>query len=233
MCRYSRVKFLCIFVGIVIGFFITSVEDLSAHSWRALPQAGISFRGSYWDLVDDVGGIRVHTHRGFKEISLGGLGGEVSFFSRIHEQMFVGFNIGAIGEVENRILRLDGEDVDVTAVVPVLFGFRFNLLPAALKSHLQPYATVGAGAYWLSDIQVRDRYYYREKVHVNSTILPGAYTGLGLNFLLTRSLALNYDMKYHWVDFERDKYNSGIEFSVGLSMMWGKYGRSHKKPWRR
>ena len=80
MCRYSRVKFLCIFVGIVIGFFITSVEDLSAHSWRALPQAGISFRGSYWDLVDDVGGIRVHTHRGFKEISLGGLGGEVSFF---------------------------------------------------------------------------------------------------------------------------------------------------------
>ncbi len=84
MCRYRRFKFHCIFVGIVIGFFITSVEELSAHSWRALPQAGISFRGSYWDLVDENGEISVHIHRRFKEINLGGFGGEISFFSRIH-----------------------------------------------------------------------------------------------------------------------------------------------------
>jgi outer membrane protein W len=194
---------------------------LSANEWST---TGIGLRGSYWDVIKGTNHIQVKNYGDYTEVNVGGYGGSIYFFSRAYRQLFLEFSIGAIGAANTRgTIYEEAETVDASAVVPVLFGIRYDLLPLQSHSALQPYMTFGLGVYWLNDITVRNNNQIDEEVTVDSASKPGAYAGFGLNFLLSRKFGFNVDVKHHFVDFQRERYNSGFEFAFGLMFMWGKY----------
>jgi len=194
---------------------------LSANEWAT---TGIGLRGSYWNVIKGANHIQVIDYGNYTEVNVGGYGGSIYFFSRAYRQLFLEFSVGTVGTVTTRGTRYhEEENVDVSAVVPVLFGIRYDLLPLESPSALQPYVTFGVGAYWLNDVTVRNKDMADEEVIVDSASKPGAYAGFGLNFMLSRKFGFNVDVKHHFVDFQRERYNSGFEFACGLMFMWGKY----------
>ncbi len=208
-------------IPIIILSLLNFKGSVSAEDW---PTTGIGLRFSHWNVKDKAMTVQVYDHYTTTEVEAGGFGGAIYFFSRISPQLFVEFTLGAIGSVEQRTRYWNYEEVQSDAVVPILFGLRYNLLPRHIKSSLQPYAEAGFGAYWINDIQVENKYYYdsNHRVSVNSDTRPGGYIGAGLNFMLSKKFAINYDMRYHFVDFRNDEYHNGIEFGFGCNLMWGK-----------
>ncbi|MBN2365909.1 MAG: outer membrane beta-barrel protein [Calditrichaeota bacterium] len=213
------ILFAVIFI-IVISFFVLD-GSLSAEE---LPRTGIGVRFSHWNVKDKAIVLYVHDNYFSTEVDAGGYGGAIFFFSRINHQFFVEFTVGAIGAVDQRTRYWDYEEVQTNAVIPLLFGLRYNLLPISIQSNLQPYAQAGFGTYWISDIHVESDYFYDsyEKVSFSSESRPGGYVGAGMNFMLSKKFAINFDMRYHMVDFRSDEYHNGIEFGFGCSLMWGK-----------
>jgi outer membrane protein W len=167
--------------------------------------------------------IKVYDHWNGTEINLGGYGGAIYFLSRIQERIIMELTLGAIGNVESRQIYWDGEDVDVTAVVPITFGIRYDILSPYHENSISPYLSFGVGAYWVGDIQVREQHYDHEEVLIESETRPGFYAGVGFNFNLTKVFAINYDMRYHVVDFTDNRFENGFEIGIGFSFMWGKF----------
>ncbi|MEJ2637106.1 MAG: outer membrane beta-barrel protein [Calditrichia bacterium] len=194
---------------------------LFAEDW---PRTGIGMRFSHWNVKDNVQMVRVYTDLHSTEVDAGGYGGTLFFFSRLTPQLFIEFSVGVIGTVEQRTKYRDYDEVKTNAVAPLLFGVRYNVLPREVQSVLQPYGEAGFGTYWISDIYVEnDRFYdSHDNVTIHSEVRPGGYVGAGLNFMLSRKFAINYDMRYHMVDFSSSEYQNGIEFGLGCSFMWGK-----------
>jgi outer membrane protein W len=214
-------KLSIIFITIALLASLVLSGNLSANEWST---TGIGLRGSYWNVVEGTNHIQVKNYGEYTEVNVGGYGGSIYFFSRAYKQLFLEISLGAIGAVESKEENYyQGGDVDASAVIPVLFGIRYDLLPLESNSALQPYAAFGLGVYWLSDVTVRNKDLVDEEVTVDSASRPGAYAGFGLNFLLTRKFGFNFDLKHHFVDFQRERYNSGFEFAFGLIYMWGKY----------
>lgn len=188
-----------------------------------LTSAGFGFRGNYWDVAEGNGELLFRNLDGLQEVSVGGFGGSIYFFSRIDEQSVVELSFGAIGAVKASDHLVNGENVDAVSVMPLVMGLRYQILPAISRSALQPYLQFGGGAYWVSDIRVRENFIDDEEVRITSRARPGGYAGIGLDFNLGRHAAINYDLKYHWVDFEREGLQNGFQFGIGLSLMWGNF----------
>ncbi len=188
---------------------------------------GIGLRGTYWNMNNDPAQVIVTNHDGYSSVDVGNGGGWIFFFSRVDAQTFFEFSLGAVGNVKSETYDGFRENVDVTAVTPVLLGFRHNLFSVYSQSALQPYIAYGAGPYWLHDITVRERLYGDEAV-VKSKIKPGAYAGGGMNFMLASWFGLNFDVKYHFIDFNVNHDFSGFEYGLGFVLMWGKY-ETHRR----
>ena len=62
-----------------------------------------------------------------------------------------------------------------------------------------------------------------KEVLIESETRPGFYAGVGFNFNLTKVFAINYDMRYHVVDFTDNRFENGFEIGIGFSFMWGKF----------
>lgn len=212
-----KIQFIKIFI-IIVAMLLIIIDQSFASGW---PRTGLGFRGTYWDVVNDVQRVRVYDHWTSSDVDVGGYGGGIFFFTQIRKQLFIEFTLGAIGSVHNRVRYWDSEEVNAVAVVPILFGVRYELLPEHIKSNLRPYASVGIGPYWVNDVMVYDDTWDGEEVIVDASARPGAYAGAGMNFMLTKSFAINYDMRYHMVDFQDDRYNSGFEFGIGFTIIWG------------
>jgi outer membrane protein W len=133
-----------------------------------------------------------------------------------------------VGSVKSETAQFSGENVEVTALTPVLLGLRHILFSVHNPSALQPYITLGAGPYWLHDVKVRDRY-YEDEVTVKSKVKPGAYAGAGMDFMLASWVGLNFDVKYHFVDFNVNHDYSGFDYGLGFSFMWGRYGKNCRR----
>ncbi len=210
---------------LLIACFLVGLTLSSSVQAQQLAARGIGFRGNYWDVVQGSGEILVRNYNGFSEIDVSGYGGSFYFFSRANETITYEFSVGGIGAVEVKEEFFNGENVDAVAVVPILFGVRTSFLGPNSRSALQPYAQFGGGAYVVSDIRVRDRFFDHEEVSVDSEARPGAYAGFGLDFMFNRHFGINWDMKYHWVDFEREGLDNGYQFGLGLNFAWGRCGR--------
>jgi len=197
---------------------LSSYSSVSAQ----VRSTGIGLRGTYWNMNNRPAHVIVTNHDDFSAVEVGNGGGWIFLFSRIDEQTFFEFSLGAIGSVES--VSHDGfrNDVNVTAVTPVLLGFRHNLFSMRSRSALQPYIAYGAGPYWLHDIKVREDLYEDEAI-VKSKLKPGAYAGGGMNFMATSWFGLNFDVKYHFIDFNVNHDISGFEYGLGFSFMWGRY----------
>jgi outer membrane protein W len=190
----------------------------------------IGFRGTYWDMANQPGGISVRQNGGVTNINVGSGGGWLYFYSRVSDGWLFEFSLGVAGKAKTEDQDFWGENVEVNAVTPVLLGFRHNLLPYNTQSDLQPYLSFGAGPYWINDIKVRDRYYGDdEEVYVKSKVKPGGYAGGGLNFMLGNWVGLNFDIKYHFVDFRKAHPNSGYEYGLGFFFTWGHYHSPSEK----
>ena len=114
--------------------------------------------------------------------------------------------------------RVEGGDVESSILMSSLFGFRYDFLPSKYRSPYQPYGSVGVGGYWIIYSLVRGG------VISETDVKFGFYTGGGINVLLKDWLALNCDVKYHFVDLTSTHVDdfTGLEFGVGFSILWGR-----------
>lgn len=189
---------------------------------------GIGLRGTYWNMNNGPAHVIVTDHDDYSAIDVGNGGGWIFFFSRVDEQTFFEFSLGVVGSVTSESHHDFGEDIDITAVTPVVLGFRHNLFSMRSQSALQPYIAYGAGPYWLHDIKVRDGIYTDEAL-VTSRLKPGGYAGGGMNFMMASWFGLNFDVKYHFIDFNVNHDYSGFEYGLGFSFMWGKYKSGRRR----
>lgn len=193
--------------------------------------AGIGVRGTFWNMGHASNSVHVSNQAGLEaEYDIGGGGGYLFMFSRLNDNMFLELTLGAVGRVESQQNYGWGEEVDVNAVTPLLLGFRTDLLPVENRSAMQPYIAAGMGPYWFSDVYVKNDYLMpEEQVDVRTKARLGAYAGGGVNFMFTDWLGFNMDLKYHFIDFNKNHPYSGYEYGMGLIFAWGHSQRKDNK----
>ena len=202
-----------------IFLFLFSVN---LFAQREVKSTGIGVRGTYWKMTDDPTRITVSDFGQHTSVNTGTGGGYLYIVSRMNYNTLFELSIGAVGKVEEESHYYTYNDVDVFAITPILFGLRFELTPPEAQNALKPYLSLGGGPYWISNINVKDGFYENEVV-VNTELRKGGYLGGGANFLLSDWFALNFDMRYHFIDFNVKHINSGFEYGIGVSFMWGRY----------
>lgn len=209
---------------VLIVCFLAMPMASSAQSGRA---NGIGVRASYWNVGNQSVRWRVSDQQSTFDIS--GVGGWVNYFSRISNHWYLDFSLGAIARVKGESNANTKTSTNVSVLVPILFGARYDLLPSRVSSAFQPYLAAGFGPYWNSSIAV-ENVVTGEEVAGEGKLEFGSYAGGGLNLVMTSWLAWNFELKYHFVDLQThgdlakltsDKNASGFEFGLGLAFMWG------------
>lgn len=203
-----------VFAVIILMLIMTNIS--MADGW---PRTGLGFRASYADIVNKAQWISVNSTG--SDVNVGAYGGSIFFYSKIQNQLYVEFTLGAIGSVHDRVDYWDREETNTAALIPVLFGARYELLSPTIKSNLRPYVSAAIGPYWLNEIRVYGDHYYDEEVTIETFIRLGGYVGVGMNFMLSKDFAINYDMRYHVVDFQDQRYHNGFEIGIGFTILWG------------
>lgn len=183
--------------------------------------SGLGFRFSFWNVTNQPTKIGVTGLGEEVTIHINGAGASVYFFSRIQANWYFELSLDAIGTVEGTSSKFSDNDFNVSALVPLLFGLRYDLLSTRFSSAFQPYLSLGAGPYWGSSIQLSGDNFNAEQ-SLNSGIDYGGYLGGGTNVMLWSWLALNFDFKYHFVDFRTTNKYSGLQFGIGFNLMWGR-----------
>ncbi len=208
---------------VTINTVILLLFSVNLFAQPVVKSTGIGLRGSYWKTSNEPTQITVSDHLGQSEVDVGSGGGSIFLFSRINENMWFELSLGGVGEVEEEsAYYYTDNNVDVSAITPFLLGLRYELLPAQNQSTLRPYFEFGGGPYWISTVNVRQNY-YREEVKVQTILNRGGYLGGGLNFMLGSWFAINFDMKYHFIDFNKKNEYSGFEYGIGFCILWGRY----------
>lgn len=188
------------------------------------PSTGISFRGNYWDAFQGGNGISIRNNRYGDRYDIEGYGGSLLFFNRIGPQMIADISIGAVAKVELIEEFADFDLIQVDAVVPLLFGIRYDMVPINQRAGLRPYIAFGGGLYFTNELEIEDYFYYEEEVTSISETQTGFYFGGGADFKLGRHVALTGDVRYHMIDLPpNSKFQNGLDFSLGLTFMWGRY----------
>ncbi|MBN2354506.1 hypothetical protein JXO59_00250 [candidate division KSB1 bacterium] len=183
---------------------------------------GVGVRASFWSMSDHVMSYNVSGNRQSADIDLSGVGVWLFLFSRVHNHWFLTFESGAVGSVSGRgDAELQAGLAEGSAVTPILFGMRYDFLSSRMPGALQPYVSGGIGPYWINQFKAEARG-DEEEVTGQSALKYGVYAGAGTHIILTSWFALNFDLKYHFVDFHAGHDYSGIEFGLGLAVMWGK-----------
>lgn len=188
--------------------------------------AGIGIRGSYWNMNRGGTLLRVEDHFDHRLVDLEGGGAWLSFLSRTSDSWFMEFSLGGVAKTVEHVSYIDREDTRVVAVVPVLVGLRYHLFSPRHSGALRPYLAFGAGPYWAADVLV-ENYFYRTETRVESELFGGGYLGGGLDFMIFNWFGLNFDVRRHFVGFDRDNEHSGYEYGLGLQFLWGNYRPEH------
>lgn len=207
---------------ITFGAIFLFLVSVNLFAQREVKSTGIGVRGTYWKMTDDPTRISVSNYGDHTAVSTGSGGGYFYLLSRMNYNTLLELSIGAVGKVEGESHYDAYNDVDVSAITPILLGVRFELLPPESQNSLKPYLSLGGGPYWLSKINATEGINEAE-VMVDTRLRSGGYLGGGANFLLTDWFALNFDMRYHFIDFNVKHVNSGFEYGIGVSLMWGTY----------
>jgi hypothetical protein len=213
-----------LFIKIICLIFIWVFMNENVFGTQ-LRKTGIGIRGCHWDFLKKSQNMRVYDYWDGTELNIGGYGGALYFLNRLHDHIILELSISAIGDIKSHEIYWNREDVDATVITPVTLGFRYNILTPYIHNSIDPYISLGAGAYWLGDIKVRDQYGDYEEVTIDSDTRSGMYAGFGLNFNLTSVFLLNLDMRYHIVDFRENRFENGLEIGFGFTFMWGKYSK--------
>ena len=182
----------------------------------------MGFRISYYDVgshsmkFERIGYMNVSTQ------ATCGAGVTFFVFSRFTDRFSVEFSVGGLAQFSaDQKWHMD-EEVDVFCAVPLLTGVRMDLFPVNSPSIIKPYVSAGPGAYIISDIHV-EREHGVERGTINTRLSGGGYAAAGLNLHLSPSFALNFEAKYHLVDFDVNHDRTGVDIGLGLVFLWGNY----------
>jgi len=184
--------------------------------------SGIGLRASYSSIAGSPTRFNISDGGTSSVYDFSGLGSSLYFFSRVQQSnWFFEFSLGAVARVHGEE-KIGMEDhVKVSAVIPFLLGLRYDVLSNRHANTFQPYIAGGVGPYWSTAFNVRNQV-TGETVSGEAELRAGGYAGGGVNFVPLSWIALNLDLRYHFVDFQRQREPSGFEFALGLSFMWGK-----------
>ena len=208
-------------IKIIFAVFLISINS-EIFAQGISRSNGLGLRVGFWNITNHPTRISMINYGENASVDIGGAGAWLYFFSRVCDDWFLELNLGTIGGVHEEHTDYIIGNVETTAIVPFLFGLRHDLLSPKLPTSLQPYLTVGAGPYWTASIKTKNQSFFKTEQTMDSDLKYGAYAGGGLNLLITSWLALNFDLKYHFVEFEFEKGYSGLEFGMGFNVMWGK-----------
>lgn len=210
-------KYVMIILIIILTLSIVRVE-----ADTILRSTGVGLRGTYWNMSKDRTIVRVNDFGESATVNFGGAGCWLYLFSRMNETMFLEISIGAIGTVVGEKNNEIDDNIDATAMIPLLIGLRYNLMSPLNNSSIQPYFTFGAGPFWIMTAKVRDLPETEEVTLIND-FERDAYLGGGFDFMLTSWCAFNFDLKYHFMDFNVHHERSGLEYGLGIKFMWGQF----------
>lgn len=206
--------------------FLYSLIFLMASNSPTISQGitrskGIGFRAGFWNITGHSTRISTSGYGAQGSVDIGGAGGCIYFFTRVHNNWFMELSVGGFGGVHEQISEYLAERVETTSIVPFLVGLRYDLLSPRFPTAIQPYLSFGAGPYWISKVQTKNNFAIYDEVNLESGLKYGAYGGMGINLLATNWLAFNFDLRYHLMDFQFEAQYSGLEFGLGLAIMWG------------
>lgn len=212
-----RVKMIRVLLSISV---LLCCSDLLAQGVSR--SSGIGVRASYWSVAGNPTRFNIANGGTSSVYDFSGLGSSLYFFSRVQQSnWFLEFSLGAVARVHGEE-KIGGEDhVEVSAVIPFLLGLRYDVLSNRHANSFQPYLAGGVGPYWSTAFSVQNQQ-TGEIVNGEADLKMGAYTGGGVNFVPISWIALNLDLRYHFVDFQRQREPSGLEFALGISFMWGR-----------
>jgi outer membrane protein W len=183
---------------------------------------GLGLRGSFWKMNNRSVSIRVNTQGGMSSsVDVEGLGGELTFFSRLYRNWFLESSLGSVARIHVKETSLFESSTDVSAMIPFLLGTRYDFLTGRIRSAVQPYVCAGAGTYWMIRTSVGSASFSGTQVSTDSDFKFGGYAGVGTHFTLASWFALNFDARCHFVDFSTANPNSGFEVGLGFCLMWG------------
>jgi outer membrane protein W len=208
--------------GRVFGAALCLAWVASAPGQGITRSTGLGIRGTFWKVGNRSTGLRVNSRENTSSVDVEGLGGELTFFSRLHENWFIETALGSVARVHVKRTGLFDSDVDVSAVIPLILGTRYDFLTGRIRSAVQPYLCAGAGAYWMVKTLTASEGISETDVSVGSDFKFGGYAGFGAHFTPASWFALNFDARYHFVDFSKANPNSGLEIGGGFVFMWGK-----------
>lgn len=208
---HSPRRYLCVVVLIACGLFFGLIDRAGAQgisrSW------GLGTRLSFWRSNQPEGESGEDLF-----LDVDGAGASLFFFTRIYERLFLEGQIGAVGKLTKADPNPLVQDVDLAAVIPILLGLRFDLLPRRAASVFQPFIEGGFGPYWAINVKSVGS----DDAKVSSDLEFGPYVGGGANVLLINWFALHYDIRYHFVTSDRTSELGGYEFNAGFCFMWGR-----------
>jgi hypothetical protein len=214
------------------SLFLTTIAILfltiSAYSQDEIRSTGIGFRLSYYDAGNHSATFERIGYENFSTRAKGGGGVTFFIFSRFSDNLSIEFSAAGLARfTADQKWHLD-EEVEVFSAVPLLTGIRVDLLPVNSPSIIKPYVSAGPGAYILSDVHVV-REFGVERGTINTSLAPGGYAAAGLNFYISAGIALNFEAKYHMVDFDSSHDRSGVDVGLGMVFLWGSYTPTSKK----
>jgi hypothetical protein len=210
---------------IVLAVLVMGALSSAVQAESNLKSKGIGFRWGFWNQGNRGTLVTYIRQDGREFVETGGLGGWIYFISRAGDDWLLEFSLGAFAQVREQTLDNFNDDLDVNVTIPILLGLRRDLLAVDNSSALRPYISFGGGPYWLTHVKEQNDFRTEEVV---STMKGGVYFGGGMNFFISKSFAIDFDVKYHAVDLDFDHEISGLEIGVGFSIMWGDYKSKHR-----
>ncbi|HEX9972083.1 MAG TPA: hypothetical protein VGD14_08445, partial [bacterium] len=208
---------------ILVTILIVSFSCSDAFSQGMSRSTGLGLRAGFWNVTGHPTRFSSSLTGSNVNVDIGGAGAWVYFFSRFYQNWFLEFNLGALGGIHGEQNQFLLYNVKATSIVPILFGLRYDMLSTRMPSSIQPYLAIGTGSYWIATSEeiLMNPFETETAINIESIQKYGAYLGGGANILVASWLALNFDLKYHFVDFQFEKDYSGLGFSFGFSFMWG------------
>ncbi len=137
-------------------------------------------------------------------------------FSRLQGNLFLETTLGGMIEISREMSNGNEEYGNLGAF---LFGLRYDLPRARSDSKYKPYMSLGAGTYWTTV----ERHVNYDSIMKETDAKLGLYFGGGLNIAPRSWFALNFDLKYHYIDLYDTVLDdfTGLEFGLGCSFMIG------------
>lgn len=178
----------------ILVFAALGVPSNEALTQGISRSTGLGFKISFWNVTNQPSRVRVSGVGETAEFNISGAGASLYFFSRMYHNWFLEFNLGGIGAASGQASQFVAGDVEVSTLVPLLFGLRYDVLSSRLTSAMQPYLSAGIGPYWGTEIKVEGTT-NPEASTIESSLNYGNYIGAGMNIMLSSWFALNFDFR--------------------------------------